>query len=157
MPLPPSFSMAQRGSTKLWFLPYNGLALEPADQLMVQPMAKTRLGNFTCTTASLKSAITLLMLLGNRLDWDLAQYCSMSSNCALTCLTMSPLSLADCVDSMTVSVYLGAVVFVVMVGLMIKYVVWWLELCEVVVYANNFLPLGKHCLNCSRAAVMEQM
>jgi hypothetical protein len=40
------------------------------------------------STASLKSAIALLMLLGNGLDQDLAQYCSMHSNFVLTCSTV---------------------------------------------------------------------
>src|ERR1700723_754213 len=42
--------LPQLGVAQLWikrcgFLPYNGLALEPADQLTAQPTAKTKLGN----------------------------------------------------------------------------------------------------------------
>jgi len=73
------------------------------------------------STAILRSAIALLMLSGNGLNLDLAQYCSLCSNFALTCSTMSPLLLSNCAGSVTVSVYPGVDVFAVVVGLMIEY------------------------------------
>jgi hypothetical protein len=56
------------------------------------------------STASLRSATALLMLSGNGLAQDSAQYCSMRSNLASTCLTVSPLSHVDCVGSVDVPV-----------------------------------------------------
>jgi hypothetical protein len=74
------------------------------------------------STASLNSAIALLMLSGNGLDRDSAQYCSMRSSFASTCSTVSPLSRVDCAGSVTVSVYSGADWFAVVVGSTIEYV-----------------------------------